>query len=112
MDKLRLRLINWGIWLNYEADLGPKSTCCKSLESRHLADTGDVWAEDDPSPIVPNVTDAEDLHALIVGLDIMQQYALAVRYGGSPAVFRVRRVGEHAMRKLADNAEILLHQAQ
>ena len=103
---LNWRLRNWGHWLNFEADIGPVPVRCISIESRHIAEAGEVW-DDDPTPPkpVPDVTDAEIMEHCISALGTMERYCLAVRYAGYPAVFRMRRVGEHAMQNLADNGE-------
>lgn len=107
-SKLQSRLRNWGEWLNYEANIGPKHDRCRSLESRFLADAGDVWEEEPEVSVIPNVSDAERLQKLISMLDHSEQYCLALRYGGMPAVFKFRRISDHAMKKMADNAEVLL----
>lgn len=109
MDKSGLyrRLRNWGHWLNYEADIGPKGARCISIESRHMPDAGDVWEPDEPE-IIPDVPDAEAINILIRELDTVEQYALSVRYGGMPCVIRWRRMSGAVHDKLADNAEILL----
>jgi hypothetical protein len=103
------RLRNWGDWLCYDASIGPMDAVCISIESRHIPEAGEVW-EDDPEPaqVIPDVTDAEAIHALVRQLDTMEQICLAMRYGGLPAVFRPRRISEHAQKRMADNAEILL----
>lgn len=65
----------------------------------------------------PNVSDAEAIDGALKAMfeqnriGVMERYCLAVRYGGYAAVFRVRRVGDDAMKRLADNAEILLYEA-
>jgi hypothetical protein len=111
---LQARLRNYGYWLLHEADIGPKCPRCISIESRHIADAGDVFEPIDELP-TPNVTDAERIHQHIKRLDQMQQYCLVARImcmigmeSEHPAVFRMRRVGDHAMEKMADNAENLL----
>lgn len=106
--RLYARLRNWGCWLTYEADIGPKDAKCISIESRHIPDAGDVWEDDRECEPTPDVPDAEALQQLIRTLDHMEQRCLALRYGGIPAVFRYRRISEYAMQKMADNAEILL----
>lgn len=108
-SRLAWRLRNWGNWLNFQTDIGPPLVKCVSIESRHIAEAGEVW-EDEPSPPqpIPDVTDAEQMEKLISGLGLMERYCLAVRYAGYPAVIRMRRVGDRAMDKLADNGEILL----
>ena len=108
-SNLAWRLRNWGYWLNFQADVGPERVRCVSIESRHIAEAGEVW-DDEPSPPqpIPDVTDAEAMERLISGLGLMERYCLAVRYAGYPAVIRMRRVGANAMDKLADNGEILL----
>lgn len=111
IGKLRARLHNWGAWLSWEADIGPKGVRCISLESRHVPDTGDVWTDDEPSPPTPNVPDAERMEAHIRKLECLHQYALAVTYGGAPTVFRWRRVGDHAMAHALEMAELLLHES-
>lgn len=106
---LRAKLVNWGEWLKYESDIGPTPVRAVSLESRYIPEAGDVFDDEPISRITaPCVADAEALQRLISGLELMMQYALAVRYAGYPAVMRMRRVGEHAMVKLADNGEIIL----
>ena len=105
---LKWRLLNWGRWLCYDAHIGPKPPCCISIESKHVPETGEVWSDPEPPEIVPDVSDAESLQQLIRQLDHMEQLCLSLRYGGMPAVFRMRRISEYAQNKLADNAEILL----
>lgn len=111
LSKLRARLLNWGYWLNYDADIGPKGARCISLESRHIPEAGEVWEDSEPAIPTPNVADAEMLEAHIRQLDCIQQYALAVTYGGAPTVMRFRRVGEHAMQNSLEQAEFLLYEA-
>lgn len=113
MRDLYARLRNWGDWLRYESDIAPPPTRCVSLESRYQPDAGDVFCDDPPLARLsaPNVADAESMQRMVATLGLMLQYALAVRYAGYPAVMRMRRVGEHAMIKLADNAEIILSDA-
>lgn len=102
------RLRNWGEWLNYDAQIGPKPARCISIESRHIPDTGDVWEEDRECEAAPDVPDAEAMQALVRTLDVVEQCALAVRYGGMPCVMRFRRMSGVVHDKMADNAEILL----
>lgn len=111
MSKLRARLLNWGVWLSWEAEIGPKGARCISLESRYVPELGEVWADDDPVMPTPNVADAEQMEAHIRQLDCLQQYALAVTYGGAPTVMRWRRVGEHAMAHALEQAEFLLYES-
>lgn len=106
--KLAKRLRNWGEWCNYDAEIGPPHDRCRSLESKALADTGDVWDEAPEVHVVPDITDAEAMDVLIRNLHCAERWALAIRYAGSGAVIRWRRIGEHALEKLANNAEILL----
>lgn len=110
IGKLRARLLNWGLWLGWEADIGPKGARCISLESRHIPEAGDVWDDTDDSP-TPNVPDAERLEAHIRKLECLHQYVLAVTYGGAPTVFRWRRVGEAQMAHALEMAELLLHES-
>lgn len=111
IGKLRARLLNWGFWLQHEADIGPKHPRCISLESRYIAEAGDVWDDDEPPTPTPNVPDAEIMDAHIRQLECLQQYVLAVTYGGMPTVMRWRRVGEHQMQHALDMAEVLLYEA-
>ena len=111
LEHFRARLINYGYWVLHDSDVGPDSTRCTSLESKHVPDAGEVFESDIVIP-VPNVSDAEKLHEHIRRLDNMQQYCLIARImcmigmdSEYPAVFRMRRVGDHAMQKMADNAE-------
>lgn len=109
--RLARRLRNWGEWLNFQSDIGPPPVRCVSIESRHLAEAGEVWDDEPRTPQpVPDVTDAEAMENLIRGLGMMERYCLAVRYAGYPAVMRMRRVGAHAMDKLADNGEKNLYE--
>lgn len=105
---LRKRLSNWGEWLNYDANIGPAPDRCRSLESRCIPDTGEVWDDAPELHIVPDVTDAEHMENLIRTLDCAERWALAMRYGGAGAVMRWRRMSEYSLEKLADNAEIML----
>lgn len=115
--KLRARLVNYGYWLLHEAEVGPADPRCISLESRHIPDAGDVF---EPVVVIPlpNVADAERLHEYIRRIDHMQQYCLIARImcmigmdNEYPAVFRMRRVGDNAMQKMADMAECILDEA-
>lgn len=107
--RLGRRLRNWGLWLNYQSEIGPVPVRCISIESRHVAEIGDVCEEQTIThDLVPDVTDAEAMEAAIRTLGSMERYCLAVRYAGYPAVMRLRRVGDHSMRKMADNAETTL----
>lgn len=105
---LRKRLRNWGEWLNHDANIGPAPDRCRSLESRYIPEAGDVWEEAPKLHVVPDVTDAEHIEKLISTLDCAERWALAMRYGGSGAVMRWRRMSEYSLEKLADNAEIML----
>ena len=118
-EKLRIRLKNWGCWLNHDAEIAPKGARCISLESRHIPDSGEIWDEqtivpatDEPEPeeisLTPNVADAEAMNSLIRRLDHILQYSLAVTYGGAPCVMRWRRIGDHVMARSLDMAEMLL----
>lgn len=111
IGKLRARLRNWGHWCNHDADIGPRGAVCISIESRHIPDLGDVWDEPEPIQPTPDVPDAEALNLLIRELDQIQQYALAVTYGGMPCVFRFRRIGDHVMQRSLEMAELLLYEA-
>lgn len=114
-SNLAHRLRNWGDWLLYANDIGPDKARCTSLESSYIPEADEIW---EPSPIyvVPNATDAEALDKLMALLysqgrmGINDRYCLAIRYAGYPAVIRIRRIGEHAMKKLADNAELVLYE--
>ena len=112
MGKLRARLLNWGYWLQHENDIGPKPAHCISLESRYIAEAGDVF-DDEAAPTVPtpNVSDAEKMEAHIRELEWLQRYVLAVTYGGMPAVFRYRRIGEHVLAQQLEMAELLLYES-
>lgn len=110
MDRsLKARLINWGEWLAYEIDIGPKSARCISLESRYLPEAGDVW-EDDPLPprIVPDCHDAEVIHKFVQKLPRMERVAIEMAYGGHGVMLKTPRMGEYAFKRLKMNAEILL----
>lgn len=111
IGKLRARLRNYGYWVLHESEVGPAAPRCISLESRHIPDAGDVFEPVISIPM-PNVADAEKLHEHIKRLDHMQQYCLIARImcmigmeSEYPAVFKLRRVGDYAMEKLADMAE-------
>lgn len=106
--KLRKRLNNWGDWLNYDAEIGPAPDKCRSLESRCLAEAGDVFDDERLPTVVPDITDAENMQSLIRTLDCAERWALAIRYGGECSVMKWKRMDEHALCKLADNAEVLL----
>lgn len=111
IGKLRARLVNWGHWLNHEAEITPRGAVCISIESRHIPELGDVCSDPEPIQPTPDVPDAEALNLLIRELDTIQQYALAVTYGGLPCVFRYRRVGDHVMQRSLEMAELLLYEA-
>lgn len=106
--KLHARLRNWGYWLSYDAEIGPRDAKCISIESRHIPELGEVW--DDPEPVqpTPDVPDAEAMQQLIRQLDWLEQHCLALHWGGIPAVFRHRRISDAVMDKMLANAEILL----
>lgn len=106
-NRLRLRLINWGCWLNHESHIGPKGARCTSIESHFTPELGEVWEPDTPRE-TPDVSDAEAIQQLIRTLDQIEQHCLAVRYGGMPSVFRFRRISGQVQNKMADNAETLL----
>jgi hypothetical protein len=115
--QLAVRLTNYGYWLLHDAEITPDGARCVSLESRYKGEAGDVFERVDVMP-TPNVSDAEELHILIRMLDCMSQYCLVARImemigqpSEYPAVFRMRRVGDHAMKKMADNAEVFLYEA-
>lgn len=119
IGKLRARLKNWGCWLNHEAEIAPAHERCISLESRYIPEAGEVFddetivpATDEPElceiRLTPNVPDAEAMNELIRTLDHLQQYSLAVTYGGAPCVMRWRRVGDHVMERLLHMAELEL----
>ena len=111
--RLGMRLKNWGIWLNYDAAIAPPDAICTSIESRYHEDSlGDVMEEDRRAPLeTPDTPDAEDMQALISKLDTIEQYALAICYGGAPCVMRWRRVGDAVMHRALDNGHILLQVA-
>jgi len=111
IGKIRARLRNWGVWLNWEAEIIPDGARCVSLESKHIPETGEVWSDDEPSMPTPDVSDAEAMEAHIRHLECIQQYCLAVTYGGLPTVFRFRRVGEQVMAQQLAMAEVLLYEA-
>jgi hypothetical protein len=112
---LRSRLLNWGIWLEYDSQHGPDHPRCVSIESQHIPEADEVW-ESNKIYAVPNTTDAENLDKLMATLfqqgklGINDRYCLAIRYGGYGAVIKIRKIGDHAMKHLADNAEIILTQ--
>lgn len=111
MKNLQERLRNWGEWLCHDADIGPKPARCISIESTHIAELGDVHTDDICSEPIPNVADAERMNAIIQRLDYLERLCISLRYGGIPAVFRMRRIGESTMETLANNAEIKVHDA-
>lgn len=116
LSQLRSRLKNWGAWLNHDADIGPRGARCISLESRYITESGEIWDDETIVPatdldvvqMTPNVADAEAINLLIRQLDHLQQYSLAITYGGAPVVMRWRRVGEHQMQHALEMAEVLL----
>lgn len=107
--KLHARLRNWGNWLCYDAEIGPKPAKCISIESRHIPELGDVYNEDtEPEQPTPDVPDAEAMEQLIRRLDWLERHCLALHWGGVPAVFRHRRISEEVLAKTLANAEIML----
>ena len=117
LSQLRSLLKNWGAWLNHDADIGPRGARCISLESRYIPESGEIWDDETIVPVTddldevrmtPNVADAEAINLLIRQLDSIQQYSLAITYGGAPVVMRWRRVGEHQMHHALEMAEVLL----
>ena len=112
IGRLRARLLNWGYWLQHENDIGPRPARCISLESRYIAEAGDVFDDEDaPTVPTPNVSDAELLQAHIRNLEWLQQYCLAIAYGGMPTVFRFRRIGEYVMEQQLILAETMLYES-
>lgn len=107
--RLHRRLVNWGNWLHHEAEIGPKPARCVSIESRHKPEVGDTVDEDRRAETpVPDVTDAEQMQEYIRQLCTIEQYVLAVSYGGMPCVMRFRRVSDAHMKHALENAEINL----
>lgn len=97
-----------------DCDVGPWDVKCRGIESKHISELGDVYEPAEGLP-APNTPDALALHALVEQLGVMEQYCLVARImrmiglpDEYPAVFRMRRVGDYAMEKLADNAEDML----
>ncbi len=88
LASVRKRLSNWGCWLNYDANIGPAPDRCRSLESRSMPETGEVWDEEIHIDAIPDVTDAEHIESLIRNLQCAERWALAIRYGGAGAVMR------------------------
>lgn len=113
--RLKQRLDNWGLWLLHNTNIGPDKARCTSIESKFIPEADDIWEPSNLYP-TPNVSDAEALESTLMELyhagriGVMERYCLAVRYAGYAAVFRVRRLGEHALEKLADNAEVELYE--
>lgn len=102
---LARRLVNWGLWCNYEAEAGPEYPRCCSFESRHVAEIGDVTTDERHGETpVPDIDDAEKINALILRLARNEQYVLALTYGGAPAVMRWRRLGDFVQRRALDSA--------
>ena len=117
IGKLHARMRNYGYWLMHDAKVGPEEARCVSLESKYTPEAGDVFEAVVTIPL-PNVSDAECIHRYIIQLDHMEQYCLVARImcmigmeSEYPAVFRMRRIGDHAMEKLANNAETKLFEA-
>ena len=108
--RLERRLINWGLWLNYQTEIGPLDATCTSIESRYQEDSlGEVMDDDRRAPSeIPDVSDAEGMQRLISNLDTIEQYALAINYGGAPCVMRWRRLGDAVMSKALGNAHTVL----
>lgn len=104
-DMLGRRLVNWGLWCNYEAETGPEYPRCNSFESTHVAEIGDTTTDDrhTENP-VPDIDDAEKMDNLIKSLGRNEQYVLALTYGGAPTVMRWRRLGDFVMRRALDSA--------
>lgn len=106
MTWLEDELSNWGLWLNYDAAIGPEYPCCRSIESTHIAEVGETMEEDrEPPKPIPDVPAAERIHKHVRKLQRMEQMALAIRYGGLPAVFRNPRASQQTLDQMADNAE-------
>lgn len=102
---LARRLVNWGLWCNYEAETGPEYPRCCSFESTHIAEVGDTTTDDRRAENpVPDIDDAEKMDKLIKQLNRNEQYVLALTYGGAPAVMRWRRLGDFVMRRALDSA--------
>ena len=108
LTKLRQHLHNWGDWLNHDAEIGPAPERCISIESTYVPEAGDVFETDRETHAIPNVADAEAINRHIQRLDYLQVFCLSLRYGGIPAVIRMRRISEDVQNKQADNAETLL----
>ena len=111
LAKLRARLVNWGNWCNWEAEIAPDDARCVSIESRYVPELGDVWTETEPSHPAPDVPDAESMNEIIRKLDKNIQYALALTYGGVHCVMRHRRMGEHNIEHSLKMAEVLIYDA-
>lgn len=112
-QRLTRRLRNWGLWLNHEKHVGPNNPRCNAIEANYLQDAlGDVMEDEDrrPPKEMPDTVDAEAIQRLVSRLDSIEQYSLALTYGGTPCVMRWRRLGDFAMRRALDNAHILLHE--
>lgn len=108
MTKLHKRLDNWGRWLNWDCQVGPDGAVCISIESRYRPPLEEQYDTDrEAKPLPPDdVDDAADLNRLIErNLPYMEKWALAVKWAEYPAVMRSKRVSEHNLEKLADNAE-------
>lgn len=102
---LARRLVNWGLWCNYEAEIGPEYPRCKSFESTHVAEIGDTTTDDrhGENP-VPDIEDAIKMHKLIRILSPVEQYVLALTYPGAPAVLKWKRLGDFQIKRALDSA--------
>ena len=109
IGRLQQRLDNWGEWTRWENHIGPEPVIAVSIECRHIAELGDVHeSEPEPPRIIPDVADAESINGLIQRLGFLERLCISLRYGGVPAVFRMRRISEEVQEQAANNAEILL----
>lgn len=110
VDQLGRRLVNWGLWCNYDADTGPEHPRCRSFESTHVAEIGDTTTDDRHADNpVPDIDDAEKMDRMIKLLGRNEQYVLALTYGGAPAVMRWRRLGDFVQRRALESAFEHLH---
>jgi len=107
-NDIEARLENWGDWLCYEIDIGPKHVACGSLESRYMAPSGEVWDGMVEGVPMPDTVDAELVQAMISRLGSSSQYALAITYARFPAVIRMRRMDPQRASRLAQEAVEIL----
>ena len=106
MGRLRSRLRNWGVWLNWEAEIGPKPARCISLESRYLAEAGEltrrpVWFERINSIGIRSCQKTFEYNAVVLKTRLGDEIEAKQREAERPGVIR-NDPSKHAPHKNQD----------